>query len=341
MGDIFITQFKNENISQLLYKVYPEKETWTPLPAWTIFYENVGQLAFQSLEENRKLIIALSVPTRSFAAAFTSLGVVRSYLECTESNESDHFEQLCKLPHNTPLVLRTKDKVKHVFLEEIVHSYGEIFLKVCVVGERKSHGPGSILIPKHYSQTLQRVFDDTTSNTKFMAGREISMDSEFLQNYINNAAALNQLISSQLECAIVGTISNLNKEIFEYNLAIKTKERLISGTLNDILFAKRGQGSTGVNLTRIFPSNTSTKLPPNLKKNPVVIFDGSNSFLNCSSNFKTNCWIVILDKTEPNFDIAVELINKDAESPINRLNLDNLKPLLPWGVEVSGFEVQL
>jgi hypothetical protein len=89
------------------------------LPDWGELFINLGDKLVQLNEEGKRNIIALSVPTRSYAAAFISFGTLISLVEKnrqvskSSSLEDARFEYLSHLKFGTPLRIRRENKLTH------------------------------------------------------------------------------------------------------------------------------------------------------------------------------------------------------------------------------------
>src|SRR5262245_59797202 len=77
------------------------------LPSWARYLISLGQFAVERREPGQRLVIGVSLPSRSFAAAFTALGVsAAAYLDEESLNSRAHFEWLVSLDPGTPIRFR-------------------------------------------------------------------------------------------------------------------------------------------------------------------------------------------------------------------------------------------
>src|SRR5689334_202309 len=77
---------------------------WIPLPSWAHFFIELGLNAAATAQTQARLVVGLSVPSRSFAAAFSSMGIITALANHSrEHSESEHFVRICSLPTNTPV----------------------------------------------------------------------------------------------------------------------------------------------------------------------------------------------------------------------------------------------
>ncbi len=319
--------------------LFQKGRNWEKLPRWAEFYSRLGQFSVEVMPRDGRLVIALAVPTRSFVAAFSALGVIQAAFPEESQSNPDHFDDLCRLPKATPLFFRDKGSIKRVFVDRTVEYRDQVFLKVLVLGKRKGHEAAHLLLPKSSADLLERVADDNTKPTKRTVGKEISNQHEFLFGYSGEQNAMRFLMSPKLDCTIVGIQSVLRRELCDYEFGYTSDKGVSKGFLNDILLVKKFSKMPEIHHSEVVRPLAGTKLP-DVPIAPVVIFDGANGFLDHRNNFRSKCWIVVLDKTEPNFDGATQAINQEIPRAVAPVKIDSIRDSIPSGVELCAFEVR-
>ena len=148
----------------------------------------------------------------------------------------------------------------------------------------------------------------------------------------------NLSLSTNFEEVIIGPKSILRKEITEEIFATRNG---VKGTLQEILRTKNFQNTTAAYRSIIVSDRI--KFEPDhskLQDPPLAIFDGSQGYLKWRNFWKKSSWIVILDRTENQFESAVEQITKEyIQIRVERkseIRLGNI----PKGIEVMVFQVR-
>ena len=113
----------------------------------------------------------------------------------------------------------------------------------------------------------------------------------------------------------------------------------LAGTLRDLLRVRRLFNKDESFRSDIFPVNKAENAKLSEQMTPhVVIFDGSVGYLKWRDNWAQSNWLVILDRTEPRFREAVQVIN---EEYLNRTSEEELRPSrpAPSSVDIVAFTV--
>lgn len=121
--------------------------------------------------------------------------------------------------------------------------------------------------------------------------------------------------------------------------AIYEDNQMIKGSLNDLLRVRQFQHSVDPYQSQFVSSlarKNETDL--NLTSTSIVIYSGSNGFLNWKEDFQYTNSIVVLDRSEPQFEFAVEEINnkyiQSNRTPFLKLDLE----AMPGGIELLYWE---
>jgi hypothetical protein len=88
---------------------FEESGEWYSLPEWAEYFINVGKQLATAQQSDSRVVTAIVVPTRAFAAAFVSLGMVVSDAASRDPlSETGHFETLFDSPVGTRVIYRPK-----------------------------------------------------------------------------------------------------------------------------------------------------------------------------------------------------------------------------------------
>ncbi|MBC7341777.1 MAG: hypothetical protein H5U02_04925 [Clostridia bacterium] len=312
-----------------------------PLPEWCGFFFRLGSIAAAARDPGKRLVVALSVPTRAYAACFVAAGTViaRAPLPVRDLPEPDeHFDRLCRLKIGTPLVYRKGNrKFKGIFAGVTALNNGETRIKVQIAN--KEGGNLTELLNKEMSLAVSIATIDDIKLPKKQAGRKIVRRKSFLDSILGKVDSCGFTVTSRMECAILGPVGVLRREVTETRLSIRGPGGFARGTLQDILRVRRFLSEGKAFRTEIYPA--SRNMPPRLEKGSdpcVVIFDGAAGFLKWRDNWRISNWIVLLDRTGPNFREAVEIVNQEFIK--NRIgNCPELDiPPVPRGIEIIVYE---
>jgi hypothetical protein len=248
------------------------------------------------------------VPTRAFAAAFASLGIVIADAATRDSaTAAGHFGALFDLPPGTPVIYRrSPQKVLKGVLQGPDEIDGKLYVRVQV----DSDG-GSYLIPESLALQVQPA-SHSGRLPKKQTGRPIRLANTFVDSLLGAADPIQLGHGSRLVCALVGRKNALEHEIRRTPLAIHANGNQHStGSLQDILRVNRfvtGQQSHRSALV----SAGATSLPEHIVNGveKAVLFDGAIGFLKWGNGWPGRHQVIVLDRTEPYFDDAVSAINQ-------------------------------
>jgi hypothetical protein len=320
---------------------FQKDDRWLRVPAWARYYAFVGSIAVGALEPNMRLVVALSVPSRSYVAALTSAGIVTTSAEIPviRQTSKNHFVEICNLPANTPVSLVVLGpngshlKKKGVFAG--LSNYGGSPCAIIMVN-RKSAGGGSHLIREEDSDRVEILPTGPVDLPKKQTGKLIRGMSAFGKAFFRSKEAQMSLRESRLDCLIVGRINALHREIEETPLAVDRSRKLQVGTLGDVLrvrrFIRDGEPFTS-DVIRV--RGHSLDWINESYKPSFIVFDGATAFIRWHSRVRDRNWLVILDRTETSFREAADILN---EAYLRRLTDKQVNfPAPPKGIEVMSY----
>jgi hypothetical protein len=289
---------------------FEDSGNWYCLPEWAEYFINVGKQLTSPDQSDSRIVSAIVVPTRAFAAAFVSLGMVISDAAARHySTESAHFETLFDLPPGTSVIFRPKSgRAKRGILQAPEVIDGQLYVRVQV----HSTAGGALTHLIGESQALQvQPARHSGKLPKRQAGNNAQFANEFVDSLLGDADPVQLGLQSKLVCALVGKRNALEHEIRQTPLAIHVNgHRHAEGQLQDVLRVNRfvtGQQSYRSALVPVGGGSPSDNVVSNVKVG--VIFDGAQGYLKLGEKWGGCHQVVILDRTEPYFDDAISAIN--------------------------------
>lgn len=306
------------------------------LPGWAKFHLKVGSIIRP--QTNGKIRIALALPTRQYAAAFSAFGFVASEisLENNEISPQDYFQYLCGLENETSVSFIKDGRKKEGELCGCETIYNEPRLKVRVHNKSAGGLTHFVSIKDVFNiEVLSNKIAQLPKKQTGKAVRSLTLFAELLSN--RNSLPFDK--QTHNKTVILGHRSTLKKEITGINLALKIDEqKFAEGTLQDVLRVHEYQNINEHFLSRVISGyrasiNTTVK---NLKPD-LLVFDGAIPFLRWRDCFRESNWLIILDKSESNFRDATVIINQEyAKYGKNVSGLNNL-PVPGDGVDIIHY----
>lgn len=322
----------NKQLKGLLYK---DNDSYYPLPHWGMFYIDLGQTISQFISCNTRLVIALSVPTRTYCASLISLGFIA--WKASNIDEADyllHAEYLKSLPGGTPVRFRSQSRKKFNGIYQGCFKRGN---QIGFLVKTDKEYATEWFIRIEDSKKIEVLDKEKTELPPTQKGRSITPSSQFCSKLLGSHCANRFITLTNLEEVIIGPKNILRKEITDGLFATRGK---IVGTLQEILKIREFQSSTASYRSIIisdrikFNPEHSTIADP-----PLTIFDNCQGFLKWRNYWRGSSWVVVFDRTEYQFDSAIEQLNKEyiqnrVDKP-TKITLSNI----PAGIEVMIFKV--
>ena len=274
-----------------------------PLPDWAKFAVSLGAHVAAAHDDAARLVVGLAAPDRSFLSVLAAVGIVGAGALRT-SDSSAHFRELCSLPIDTPVVLRSGNR----------RTVGR------VIGTREHSGELKIVIQlndrdktRHYlpeSQSARVQVSDDAQIAQRARRTQIRINETFVRRVLRAVDPLTFATTPRVHAMIVSHLSTLRFEV-QVPFSAQVSGQGCVGTLNDLLglrpLASGGQSfRTGVHPidARKDPSHDLTD------SRTVVLFDGSAAFLRWQHAFSSWDAIVVLSRTETRLAEAADLLNQ-------------------------------
>jgi len=286
---------------------YEKREQWYPLPQWGEFFFELGYALGLQDEPEKRVIAGLALPTRAYAASLVAAGVVTGRLSSpSDANDAlRRFQQVTTLDTGTILYYRSGGKRKKVSYEGLDMNDNDLHIKLRT-------GDGELrLIPPSLGLQIEIPRQKFTSLPKLSHRQGNATLSPFLAHFLDEKAGRTSMMQSYLECIIFGSIGRVEGEVFNARFAVRdSKGGFIPGTLQDIIRLRKF--STGGNTYRsdVYYVHHKEELEAYRDIPAVIVFDGAKSFLTWNAYWHFPHCIIILDQTEPDFDVAVDEFNQ-------------------------------
>ena len=316
------------------------------LPSWSKFYLELGAAIARKGSVQQRLVTALAVPTRSYAAVLAAAGAVITNATTADSQGQAslraHFEMLNSLPSGTSVILRQGGRaVKGIFVGTRDNK-NDGTVRIGIQTQSSKGGALTEWLPLESSLKVQ-VSSTPWSNlpTDVESARVVNTSSsDFISQVFQGADLWNFVMKSTLDCVILGTASSLEQEATATKLSVGScGSESSTGTLQDILRIRRLCRSDEAFRSEIFPVNVTDHVKTTVGLEPqFVIFDGPAGFLKWRQNWSSHNWVVILDRTETRFMEAVQVVNEEFLGRIDERKL-NLSIPNPQSVELVSFTV--
>lgn len=326
---------------QIEERLYTSQGTaWTKLPNWAKFFIQLGKTVSQTEGEGR-VVCALALPTRAYAAVLTALGVIASTVHRRRPhiNVDEHFSALCKLRKGTSLLYRRTEK-------GVVKSYRAAFGGLDTDGNQpyviaeisNNRSREKYLIPRELCLNITIRDGVAEKLPSRQTGHVVTENTAFERLLLGVDSVNSPLEQSQLHCLLVGKPRLIEEEATSTSFLDYTTHGRHEGTLQELIRIKRIQAETSP-----FRSATVTDTPRISRSSfshcPfVVIFDGARGFLNRRDEWPSAHRIVLLDRTDPLCDDAASLLNQLSLYRSTEENTGILELPLPVGVELLTFK---
>lgn len=339
MGGPITTYGQNSPETSLAARLYVELgQAWEPLPPWARTLVELGMLASTFSSDEERLVLVVTVPTRVLAASMIAAGCVMGridlYQQANEGADEAWFRELASKPRGTPVTLVRGKRLLYGILDgqELVHGEPRIRIRV-----EDIEAGGLTLLLSREQVSCVRLSDRVQRLPRRQKGRRFDERGLELLRCLFPGA---KHFESQVDCILVGQVSRLKDELLGTRLGVQSYDgTLTTGTLQDIVRAKRFLGGVGVYRTRIVSVAHCKKSRVDKADSPVVIFDGAGPFVRCRDLWQGNNWIAVLDRTDWAVSDAIDVV--DVEYTQRRVRSILLEEhMLVSGMELLCFTVK-
>ncbi len=280
-----------------------------------------------------RLVVAVSLPTRAFAASLVATGAVARLAERPASDDvASHLAYLRGLPPGTTVTHRFDSRRKRTAeLRGIKAVNGQEYI-VLQEGNGPRYVPSQhalrIEVSRHQRRHPPRVAQVRTIRTN--AGLAAGL----------NDSVTDFLAQSRLGVVLVGSDARLRAEL-EAPLGIELPSGAVQpGQLQDLARVRRfGRDGEGYRSELVPFEVTDGPLP--LRDAPTLtVFDGARSFLHGARRWPDTNWVVILDRSEPRYEEGCAEIDRLYTTRRSQAAVALILPTPPAAVEYTAFGVE-
>ena len=317
---------------------YQRDENWFRLPGWAKFFLELGESLSKLDYDNVRFTIALALPCRSYASAFVACGVAcgRSRVS-KEGSDQKYYEKVLSLEVGTPLIYRDGNRKKKAIKKENHLYQGKMHIGIQVDEGFKTT---KFVAPEHAWQ-IEVANKDAVVLPLQQKGREIPPPSELAKAILGDSHIYDFILRTRLDCVVIGPKNILQEELKAKLAKTRSIKGDSPGCLADLIRVRELQPPGSAYRSSIFPAaskNNSVLLegtPPF-----AVVFDGPYGFIKWRDSCRQSNWIVLLDRTDPNFNYAVTLVNQEHQNRSEKARKVKIPPLPP-NVEAMIFTSDL
>lgn len=313
---------------QLLYR---GRSRWVPLPEWACFLLHVGARVAGSRAEDGRLVVALSLPVRTFAAALAGASaVVTAFVNRPAvSDGNEHFDYLASLPEGTAISHHRANVVQQGRLVGVETDVDDGIPRV-----RIRLRSGDRCLPVGLSREIQ-VIDEP--GTLKVTRQKLIRDPEFLSRALPGIDVAALSAKTRLDCVLVGVQHALQEELLARQFGTGEGAGIHEGSLQGIVRARDVTGSKDAYRSAIIPATSEEGDPPVSFSTPhVAIFDGARAFSYWRSRWTESNWLVLLDRGAPSAEEGADAVNQAYATRLRESNaLAGVE--VPPGVEALAY----
>lgn len=303
---------------------------WSPLPAWAQFMLDAGSRAASIRHDDARLVIALSIPARAFAAVLAAAGaVVTAFQENPPTSDvAEHFDYLASLPEGTAISHRRGNSVEQGRIACVeVGDDGKPRVRVRLRKEET-------LLPVNLCSRIQVIDDPGTLKAH---KRTLVKEPEFLAGALPAVDATSLSASTRLDCVLVGVQRSLEAELTTREFGAGDDQAVYEGNLQGIVRARDIGGTKDAYRSALVPAASEDGDAPIAASVPkVAIFDGARAFNGWRSRWPGSNWLVLLDRGLPSAGDGAAAVNQSYATRVD--TSDALAGLgIPAGVETLAY----
>ncbi len=322
----------NQRIDSFGELRYRGPDGWAPLPAWAQFMLEAGAAVVTHRAGDGRLVVAVSVPTRAFAAALAGASAVVSAFLADPAllAGAEHFEHLSSLPPGTAVTLRTGNSIEQGTLLGVNYDAApgdprprlkiQLAKMVSYLDERGCARIQVINDPGELATRKRRLVRAPGFLSRAVAGVDVQVLSA----------------TTRLDCVIVGVLTALQHELKDELFAAGDGRQPYTGNLQSIFRARRLGGANDPYRSAVVPASAEAGEARPDGSPAAVVFDGSAAFSNWRSSWPDSNWLVILDRSSPSAEDGAAAI---ATSFARRLRESDLLSTsdVPAGIEMIAY----
>lgn len=280
-----------------------DESTWRPSPAWVLALFNAGASVARYSETEGRLLVAISLPARAYAAVVLSAGVVfgRATLgdnaDAPSAND-DAARVRSIMPGTSVAFIKDQRRYSATFKGTAIIG-GRAFLKVAIPDKQGSAEIHTFPEAEAWRIEVPTVAKPTPSSSR---SQSLVRRRNFLARALGRSGFARLCRTFGLECIVIGKQSILRAEARGVRVGLPVKKsQIASARISDLLRIRQLVGEGQPFACDLVPSNTG-RLPMATNSAPqsprVVVFDGATGFLKWRHQWPSAHWVVLLDLTD-------------------------------------------
>ncbi len=321
-----------KNISHLYYL---SNGVWVPFPPWANFFLELGTILSCYENKSNRFISVITTPTRAFAASLIAAGVIVPRVGMVSHNLQSHISKLEMLSVGTPVLFRRGNLQFKGIYKGTTCGFGKRYF---LINFQKGT---EISIPYEDAFRIDISERQVEHLPNIQSGRLLHPPSNLVKQLFEPDLLNKFLIESRLECVILGQQKTFQQELCDFPIEYKEGDRMFDGKIIDLVRVKGAQFQPSDLSYRTYVLSATGKYNQHFTSklnNYVTVFDGSLGFIKWREYFRNSNWIVVLDKTDRNFDLAVKEVNDEYIQNRVDKSVKLLIPNAPAGIEMMFFE---
>jgi hypothetical protein len=328
--------------------LYLDSGTWKSLPQWGRFLVSVGKAAGTRGRADERLVLAIIVPTRAYAAALLALGLVaaRGADGAEADGLAEHVAHLRALPLGSSVYLASDGRRQKAWFQGWARlADGEERIRIQLErapGPRQSGGDIRWL-PVSDAPKIKVAGEPFGELPRRPTSAQITAHGDFVAAVLGGNDPDAFALRGTRDCLLLGTVGRLRVEVTGTPLSVVVGGRPgPEGVLNDILRVRQFQRSDEPHRSEVHRGNDEAPATDTAPDHPpyAVVFDGATPFLRLRDRFRQAHWAVIIDRYDPGLAEACEVFNagytQDRSIAAGRQH-DGLPRSMPPGVEAAGY----
>lgn len=266
---------------------------------------DAGSRVASAQQEDARLIIALSLPARAFAAVLVAAAaVVTAFRENPPgSDAAQHFDYLASLPEGTAISHHRSNKVEQGRLAgvEVDPTDGTGRVRIKLRNEDR-------LLPVGLCTNVQVIDDPGTLKAH---KQTLVREPEFLARALPGVDVTSLSATTRLDCVLVGVQRTLEAELTAREFGAGDDEDVHEGNLQGIVRARDIGGTKDACRSALVPAASEEGDAPIAASVPrVAIFDGARAFNNWRSRWPDSNWLILLDRGVPSAEDGAAVVNQ-------------------------------
>lgn len=281
---------------------YCERDKVYLLPSWACWFINVGSWLAHQIADSGRVVVAISAPTRAYAAALLTFGLIRGRATVSFDDTAEHILRMRNLPKGSPVAYRGGKKRytgEYVGIE-IKNDVEKLGIKL------GGKGNDTWWYPINEAIKFESIESSVSCSGKKIRARNTPTSAFFESCCDSNSSIIESLTSRSIqECVIVGQHNLLHQEIDESLFAYNNE----LGKLQEIIRIKDDLNPGEACHSAICSANKS----PETEEYGLlhaVIFDGARGYLRLRDRWPAVHHVVILDCIDAEFPDAINELNR-------------------------------